>query len=100
MNRTGEYSFEDSRLRGGGDRGVATEQERRDIEKRRRAQQVEAAQQAEAAMQASVDAITGGPLSADTKRFAISRLQPSGLSALEVDIWREARTSVGLPPHV
>jgi hypothetical protein len=100
MNRDGGYRMTDSRPYGGGDRGAMTEGQRRDIEKWRRAQQVEASQQAEVAMQASVDAILGGPLSADAKRFAISRLQSSGLSPREFEIWKGARTSVGLPPHV
>jgi hypothetical protein len=100
-NQTGGYAFEHSISRGGGDRGVLTENERRTLEKERRAAQIPAEAAAASAMQASVDAILNGGLSTDAKRYAISRLQPSGVSPREFEIWKDdARTSVGLPPHV
>jgi hypothetical protein len=59
-NQTGGYAFEHSLSRGGGDRGVLTENERRTLEKERRAAQIPAEAAAASAMQASVDAILNG----------------------------------------
>jgi hypothetical protein len=99
-NQTGGYAFESSAPYGGGDREAITRARRAEIGRQRAAAQAPVEAEAVLAMQSSVEAILNGGLSTDAKRYAISRLQPSGVSPREFEIWKDARTSVGLPPHV